>query len=55
MVSLAKPCEDADRACCQWAYLQESLVETSEDLVAMAKKLEVWTDGMATSPRTDGS
>ena len=39
----------------EWAYLQESLLEASENLVAMAKKLEVWTNGMATSLRTDGS
>ena len=39
----------------EWAYLQESLLEASENLVAMAKKLEVWTNGMATSQRTDGS
>ena len=39
----------------EWTYLQESLLEASENLVAMAKKLEVWTNGMATSLRTDGS
>ena len=39
----------------EWAYLQESLLAASENLVAMAKKLEVWTNGMATSLRTDGS
>ena len=37
----------------EWTYLQKSLLEASENLVAMAKRLEVWTNGNATSVGTD--
>lgn len=39
----------------EWTYLQKSLLEASKNLEAMAKQLEVWTNGNATSVRTDGS
>ena len=39
----------------EWTVLQKSLLEASKNLEAMAKQLEVWTNGNATSVRTDGS